>query len=72
MISYFKDEAGGNRFRVRGGNRKIMATSEAFTRPRDAKRGKDDLLAELIGEYTTHDLLMELMRRDADLFIAKL
>jgi hypothetical protein len=38
-VEYYKDSAGGFRFRVKGGNGEIVATSESYTRKRDAKRG---------------------------------
>jgi uncharacterized protein YegP (UPF0339 family) len=48
-LQFFKDEAGGWRFRIRAGNGEIVATSESYTRINDAHRGFDTL-AELFAE----------------------
>lgn len=39
MTEIFQDEAGGWRFRVKGRNGEIVATSESYTRALDAERG---------------------------------
>lgn len=43
MTEIFKDEDGQWRYRIKGGNGEIMATSEGYTRPEDAVRGYRDL-----------------------------
>lgn len=47
MTEIFRDKDGGWRFRVIGRNGEIIAASEAYTRPADAKRGLDALRAIL-------------------------
>jgi uncharacterized protein YegP (UPF0339 family) len=47
MIEIFKDEAGEWRYRVKGRNGEIMATSEGYGRKADARRGLNDLRALL-------------------------
>lgn len=42
-FEYFTDEDGGYRFRLRADNGEIVHTSEAYTRPEDARRGARDL-----------------------------
>lgn len=42
-IEIFQDSANGHRFRVRGNNGEIVATSESYTRHGDAARGADAL-----------------------------
>lgn len=39
MIEIYKDRAGGHRFRVKGGNGEIVASSESYTRRSSALRG---------------------------------
>lgn len=39
MIEVFEDKAGEWRFRVKGLNGEIVATSEGYTSPNDANRG---------------------------------
>ena len=43
MIEIFKDGAGEWRFRVKGANGEIVASSEGYTRKADALRGIDTL-----------------------------
>lgn len=43
MIEIFHDENGEWRYRVKGRNGEIVATSEGYTRPDDAERGAGDL-----------------------------
>ena len=43
----FRDNAGQWRFQVKAGNGEILATSEAYTRRRDALRGFDDLVSAI-------------------------
>lgn len=43
MTEIFRDAAGEWRYRVKGRNGEIMATSEGYTRPEDAERGLADL-----------------------------
>lgn len=43
MIEYFTDAAGEHRFRVKGRNGEIVATSEGYGSERDARRGADAL-----------------------------
>ena len=45
MIEIFNDNAGEWRFRVKGKNGEIVATSEGYTRERDAHRGAETLIA---------------------------
>lgn len=47
MTEIFQDKHGEWRFRIKGHNGEIMATSEGYTRPHDARRGLDDLRAIL-------------------------
>lgn len=42
-IEYFQDTAGKDRFRIKGGNGEIVATSEPYTNLSNAKRGVNDL-----------------------------
>lgn len=46
---YFDDDAGEHRFAVDGANGENLATSEGYTRPRDAERGFAALVARLTG-----------------------
>ena len=39
MTEIFRDERGEWRFRVKGNNHEIVATSEGYTRQADAERG---------------------------------
>lgn len=39
MIQLYRDEAGEFRFRIKGANGEIVASSEGYTRKHDAKRG---------------------------------
>lgn len=39
MIEIYQDRAGGHRFRVKGGNGEIVASSESYTRRSSALRG---------------------------------
>lgn len=39
MIEIYQDRAGGHRFRVKGGNGEIVASSESYTRRSSAMRG---------------------------------
>lgn len=43
MTEIFRDEKGDWRFRIKGLNGEIVATSEGYTRPTDAARGLRDL-----------------------------
>ena len=43
MPEIFRDDAGEWRYRIKGRNGEIMATSEGYTRPQDAERGLADL-----------------------------
>jgi uncharacterized protein YegP (UPF0339 family) len=43
MIEYFLDDDSKNRFRVKGRNGEIVATSEAYANQSNAERGVDDL-----------------------------
>lgn len=43
MFEFFKDKKGEERFRVKGANGEIVATSEGYTRLADARRGADTL-----------------------------
>ena len=49
MFEIFRDKAGQFRYRVKGSNGEIVATSEAYTRRRDAERGFDDLRRLIAG-----------------------
>lgn len=42
-LQFFRDAAGGHRYRIIGGNGEIVASSEAYTRRVDARRGFDTL-----------------------------
>jgi uncharacterized protein len=43
MVEFFEDEQGEHRFRIKGGNGEVLATSEGYTRKQDAVRGFWDL-----------------------------
>ncbi len=43
MTEIFQDADGQWRYRIKGKNGEIMATSEGYTRPADARRGLLDL-----------------------------
>lgn len=43
MTEIFQDEHGEWRFRVKGRNGEVVATSEGYTRSADAERGLNDL-----------------------------
>lgn len=47
-IEFFQDSANGHRFRVRGDNGEIVATSEGYTRHGDARRGAGTLTRLLL------------------------
>lgn len=48
MIEFYQDEAGAHRFRVKGANGEIVASSEGYSRKTDAQRGYADLWAIVI------------------------
>ena len=48
MIEFFTDAEGGHRFRVKGANGEIVASSEGYSRKADAQRGYADLWAIVI------------------------
>jgi uncharacterized protein len=43
MVEFFEDEQGEHRFRIKGRNGEVLATSEGYTRKQDAVRGFWDL-----------------------------
>jgi uncharacterized protein YegP (UPF0339 family) len=43
MVEFFTDEQGEYRFRIKGRNGEVLATSEGYTREDDARRGFWDL-----------------------------
>lgn len=47
-IEFFQDSTNGHRFRVRGDNGEIVATSEGYTRHSDARRGAGSLTRLLL------------------------
>lgn len=53
MIEIFQDKSNGHRFRVLGDNGEVVATSEAYTRNADARRGADTLARLLLPKTPT-------------------
>lgn len=53
IIELFEDAEDGWRFRIKGGNGEIVASSESYTRKHDAERGCRALCAILIHPETT-------------------
>lgn len=44
LVEFFVDSAGGHRFRIKGRNHEIVATSESYMRAAGARRGLLDLV----------------------------
>ncbi len=52
QVTYYRDEVGGWRWHLRGGNGEIVATGESHTRREDAERafeGVADLATKALG-----------------------
>lgn len=59
MIEIFQDEAGEWRFRIKGRNGEIMATSEGYAREADALRGYSDLSRFILGAVNIQPVRVE-------------
>jgi uncharacterized protein YegP (UPF0339 family) len=53
-VEIFQDDAGEWRWRVQGANGEIVATSEAYTRKADARRGWEDASRAFREAYVAH------------------
>lgn len=42
-VEFYQDDAGGHRFRVKGGNGEVVAGSEPYASESNARRGLEDL-----------------------------
>jgi uncharacterized protein YegP (UPF0339 family) len=63
MVDIFSDAAGEYRYRLKGDNGEIMASSEAYTNEYDAKRGAGDLQRNVLRHLSTDEIEDELRRR---------